>query len=337
LKEIRIIAYIFFTSVLFGTAFSSFASEQEIDGPIYRREISITAQYMLYQERFSELEKEAQEFRKNKTRLPDGTWMLQFFYEGLSVKDKTPEGWKHYFNIINKWLNQAPDSITARIAAAGAWIDYGATVRGKGYAESVSEEGWQILAESNEKALKLLETKPSDGMDDCPQRYSYLLNIARVQGWSRPQFEALFHEAVTFEPTYYSFYIRKAKYLLPRWYGEEGEWQQFAKDAIALTPASEGKSVYMRIVASLLMAPDISSLSDPRISWSLLKQGYMDVEKNFPGSRWNLNTFCKYACKAGDRETARELFNRIGEKPYLEAWGDKAEFEKWRKWSENGN
>ncbi len=309
------------------------ASEQVTDGPIARNQLKSTVQNLLYQEKFDVLDGMAQEFRKTKARFPEGLWKLQFFYEGLVPKDKSPEGWKNYLAIVGKWFEKSPDSITARVAAGSAWEEYGAYVRGKGYADTVTEEMWRVLGESFQKAYGLLENKPSDPTEDCPERYATLLNIARVQGWPRPQFEALFHEAVTFEPTYYPFYLLKARYLLPRWHGEEGEWQQFAKDAISLTPESEGKSVYMRIVGSFLIPVDITSFSDPGISWSLLKQGYLDVERNFPGSRWNLNMFCKYACKAGDKETAKELFKRIGDKPYIEAWGTRTEFEQWRKWA----
>ena len=121
---------------------------------------------------------------------------------------------------------------------------------------------------------------------------------------------------------------------MPRWNGEEGEWQQFAKDAISLTPKSEGKSIYMRIVGSFLLDPSKATLNDSRISWPLLKQGYIDVEQNYPGSRWNLNNFCKYACIVGDKETAKGLFKRIGNDPYIAAWVSKAEFDKWRLWAE---
>lgn len=311
------------------------ATDEVIDGPIARNQLKREVQNLLYQEKFDDLDNMAQELRKSKARFPEGVWKLQFFYEGLASKDKSPEGVRKHFALIDKWLQKSPDSITARVAAADAWQEFGANVRGKGYADTVSDEAWRVLAESFQKAYQFLEKKP-EGTDDCPERYASLINIAKIQGWARPQFDALFQEAVAYEPTYYPIYLQTAYYLLPRWHGEEGEWQQFAKDAIKLTPESEGKSVYMRIVGSLLMVSDITSFSDPGISWPLLKQAYIDTEQNFPGSRWNLNMFCKYACQAGDKETARQLFKRIGDRPYLEAWGGRTEFENWRKWAGDG-
>ncbi len=320
--------------VLFGSCITSIAVEQMVDGPIARRQLKKTVQDQLYQGKYNELEKLAGVFRKNKERLPEGVWKLQFFYEGLAAKNHSPNGWQQHFAILSKWLEEWPNSITARVAVAEAWLDFGSEVRGKAYADSVSAEGWRILAESNQKAYKLLETTPPEGADDCPERYNALLTIARTQGWERPHFEALFHEAVNFEPMYYPLYISKTIYLLPRWNGEEGEWQQFAKDAINLTPQSEGKSVYMRIVGSLLLATDVTSPGDPRLSWPTLRQGFFDVERNYPSSRWNLNVFCKWSCKFGDKETAKVLFKRIGNNPYIEAWGEREEFEGWRKWAE---
>ena len=231
---------------------------------------------------------------------------------------------------FDKWLRQNPNSITARVAAGNAWVNFGWDARGGGYASKVTEEGWRLLKERLEKAHTLVAKRPSNAHDDCPGRYDLLLNIALVQGWDRHNYERLFNEAITFEPTYFTYYLRKANYLFPKWHGEEGEWQQFAKEALKMTPSAQGKSVYMRILWATWKAKEFKSFDDPGISWSMMKEGFIDTERDFPNSPWNLNNFCRFACLAGDRETARELLARIGNRPYWDAWEGK-EFQQCQK------
>jgi hypothetical protein len=54
--------------------------------------------------------------------------------------------------------------------------------------------------------------------------------LAKGQSWERSRYEKNFEAAIAFEPTYHYFYSEKAQYLLPRWSGEEGEWERFAEE-----------------------------------------------------------------------------------------------------------
>jgi len=335
LKQLKVIICALLLAVIFQVPTLSIASEQVVDGPIARQHLQRTVLKMLYREKFDDLEKMSGEFRKTKARFPDGVWKLEFFYNGLSSPfEKSADGWKRYLAKMDKWMQKSPDSITAKVAAGEAWISFGMYARGGGYADSVSDEGWRLLAERIQKAYSLLAAKPSNRADDCPVRYDYLLSLAKTQGLPRPQFEALFQEAITFEPAYFSYYQRKVEYLQPRWHGEEGEWQQFAQEILKLDPEKEGKTLYTRaFLWPLWKYKKFTSFNAPGVSWPLMKQGFIDAEKSFPGSPWLLNNFCKSACIAGDKETARELFRRIDNHPYLEAWDDRDGFEKWREWA----
>jgi TPR repeat protein len=320
---------------------SKFAFAQVIDGPIARSQLERQVSNLLYQEKFDALEKMAQDLRTTKAKFPDGFWKLYSFYEGLSrPKNGSSDGWKRFLSKFDRWIQKYPDSITARTAAGSGWMKYGWAARGSGYVNTVNEEGWRLLDDRIKKAYSFLEKKPVRLSDDCPERYDLLLNLATAQGWDRPQYEALFHEAITLEPSYISYYVDKAGYLQPKWHGEEGEWQKFAKDAVKLAPESEGNSVYMHIILSLWEDKDRKSFGEVGISWDIMKQGFIDTERNFPNSPWNLNNFCKFACIAGDKETARMLFKRIGDRPYIEAWSDVlrvSEYKKWRDWALSDN
>ena len=67
--------------------------------------------------------------------------------------------------------------------------------------------------------------------------------------------------------------------------------------------------------------------------WSKVKQGFVEMEKRYPGSRRNLNGFLQFALLARDKETARELYQRIGDEGD-ESWGSYARYRLWRDWSD---
>jgi len=310
-------------------------SAKIVDGKIARDYLDRTIQRLLYQEKFAELEKIANDYRKTKAKLPEGVWKLEIYYYAFEEpKEKSPEGWQVLLAKLDKWQKLYPQSITARVAAANAWMYYGWAARGKGFAITITDEGSRLLHDRMQHAIELLRVKPGRATDDCPERFNLLLTFARTQGANREEFEALFDQAIKFEPAYPQFYIQKAEYLLPKWHGEAGESQAFAKTAVTLWPdRAAGNTIYARITASLHSDEGYTAFNESEISWPMMKQGYRDIERNYPGSKWNLNNFGKFACLAGDKETARDLLVRIGERPYIAAWQGRGEFEKCREWA----
>ena len=98
----------------------------------------------------------------------------------------------------------------------------------------------------------------------------------------------------------------------------------------------EGLSIYARIYWSHAGSVGGGGFQNPKLDWKKVRQGFRDIETQYPDSNWNLNNFCRFACLAGDHETARELFGRVGDAVSLPTWGSRTAFEGWRKWSEPG-
>jgi len=307
-----------------------------LDGPIAQKKIEREVQLLFEQEKFDELEKMANEFRINKTKFPDGVWKLTYFYMSFDLfeTNKNDVQCNEYIRNLEKWMSKHPNSITAKIAAGNAWLTYAWKARGGDYANTVAEQGWKLMHDRLEKAYQLVKDNPLEPLMDCQGRYHALMRIAMGQGWDREKFDALFREAVSFEPGFYSYYMVKAHYIMPRWGGFKGEWQQFAEDAVKMTPESEGMGMYTRILRSMWgYNKEFKDFNDPSVSWVKMKQGFLDMEKAYPDSFYNLNSFCLFACIAGDKETAKSLFKKIGKIPYTEAWYGRSNFEKWRRWA----
>jgi len=74
------------------------------------------------------------------------------------------------------------------------------------------------------------------------------ITVALGQGWSRTDHDKLFEEAITFEPKFWYSDLAQAKFLMPRWYGEPGDWEKVA-EAGAGRPGGLGWESYARVVS----------------------------------------------------------------------------------------
>lgn len=280
-------------------------------------------------ENFDELESMARDLRENKSRFSGGYLKLPTFYNALCIPETSSEtSYRDLFDRIGRWEARFPGSVTARVVEGETWLNYAWFARGNGYADTVSELGWSLFKQRAQKAYEVLGQPPAGG--DCPERYNQLLTVALALGWDRDAYEKVFDEAVAFDPSYYPFYLKKVVYLLPRWYGNDGEWQKFADDAVKLAPTSEGMAVYTRITLATFEQGEWNSFGGAGVSWPKMRQGFRDLERQYPGSRWNLNLFAMFAAIADDSDTASELFAKIGDDPDLEVFGSRKNYDYYR-------
>jgi hypothetical protein len=147
------------------------------------------------------------------------------FYESLACRSDEPESmWQLHERIHENWDAAKPRSVTAHVAHADFLTDYAWHARGTGYSNKVTKEGWRLFAERLAKARESLE-KSMDFKPKCPVWWRVWMTLAKGQGWSREDFEKLFQAAKAFEPQFWGYDVAKAQYLLPRWYGQPGEWE----------------------------------------------------------------------------------------------------------------
>lgn len=291
---------------------------------------------LLAQHDYAQLEKEIATARATKARLQGGIWKVSMFYDGVGEAPFAADGrtvdWATQFLELKKWIAAYPKSAAARIAMAQAYINYGWEGRGVGYANSVSGFGWQKFRQGIQLAeAELLEAAKLK--EKCPYWYEAMQQVALAQGWSKEQARALFEEATAFEPTYYHYYRQYAYFLMPKWYGEEGETQELAEEASKKLPERDGAIVYFEI-ASLLVCPCDEENNDmDSMSWPKIKEGYTTLEKAYGTSRLKVNRFAYMSVVAKDKESARAAFAQIGEDWQKKYWIDLRYFEKAKAWA----
>ncbi len=280
---------------------------------------------------FEALDARANEVRAGRERFDNGTWKLEHLYSSLACKEDAPETtWQLHEKILLEWREKMPESVTARVAHANFLVGYAWHGRGSGYSNEVTEEGWRLHAERLTAARNLLvETKSLP--TKCPALWHVLMQVALGQSWTKQEFATLFEEAKAQELEYHLHDFAQARFLMVRWHGEVGDWEKAAEKEIE-RPDGLGHEGYARVVADQRGYYD-DIFKETKASWPLTRTGFEKLRKRHPDSAEILNTFCRLAVIAGDKQLAKKLFDEIDENIITYCWGERKRFFQMRRWA----
>jgi len=195
----------------------------------------------------------------------------------------------------------------------------------------VSDVAWEVFNKRLSIAAQVLY-EAATLKEKCPEWYEVSLRVSVGQSWNREEFERLFAEGVKLEPTFYYLYQVKAMYLLPRWFGKEGEWERFAEESALKVGGHQGDIIFFAIYAAMLSVNvnDVTFMNTHHFAWPRLKAGFRSIEKLYGVAPHRLNQACFFAVASGDTRTAVELFDRIGEEFDKTVWRSKSTFDIFR-------
>jgi hypothetical protein len=285
---------------------------------------------------YGQLDSEAQQARRGKDRLLGGGWKLNTFYAAVSVPSNGSDGgggdWDAHINKLKKWVAKDPQSAAASMALAMAYMGWGGEARGTSYANTVSQEGWKLF-EKRAGMAKATLVEAARLQEKCPGWFFAMQNVARAEAWSKSDEKELFDQAISFEPAYYYFYQNHAEFLLPKWYGAEGETQAFINDVTARVPEPDGSMLYFELSNSVACQcdPDRDTLKD--ISWAKAKEGYANIERLYGTVNIKNNRYAYMAYMSGDKAAAQQAFAMIGDNPDHNVWHDQNAFDTARGWA----
>src|SRR5882762_11266709 len=295
-----------------------------------------TAARILNEEKFVELDCLAGHARSAKQRLPGGSWKIHLLYQGLRQPvpypvHATQEDWGDLLQRLQRWVKARPESITARVALALAYLDYAHDARGSGYASTVSESGWKLFEQRTAEAKRILK-EASALATKCPEWYVAMQMVSVNQGWSVTEARALFEEANKFEPEYYTYARDLAYYLLPKWSGDAGDTEKFLQEVADRIGADKGDILYFQVAAANYVICGCDG--NPELSWDRIKRGFEASEKRYGVSMPNSNRIAYLATYFGERDLiyAGKILTRIGDQWDAETWGRQEEFAKIRQW-----
>jgi hypothetical protein len=250
--------------------------------------------------------------------------------------DNATDGdWKAQIDALKAWVAARPESAAARIALADAYGGWGYKARGGGSADTVTDEGWRLYNERYAMAASVL-VDAAKLKEKSPYWYSVMGYVARAQGWSKSQAKELLDAAVAFEPGYYHVYRQYANFLLPKWYGEQGDAQAFAEQVSAQIGGEEGDFVYFELATTLACGCDTSEdkAELQGLSWPRIKSGYAAMEHLYGDSNLKMNRFAYLAVIENDQPTAAATLAVIGDNWNRDAWPDQLHFLEAKAWAE---
>jgi hypothetical protein len=286
---------------------------------------------LLVAEKFDEIDRMADEFRHNHTRVKNGEWKLNALYEALDQPRLSDQDTLDHLAHLHKWVAERPESMTARLALATSLHRWAWVARGNGMANTVSAENWKLFEERHMESLRVLEAAEKLPTRD-PQLYLKLMDVGVATGWDKSKMRSLMDQGLAIEPEYFYFQRKFANYLLPKWYGELGDSARFAREAADRLGGERGDQMYYYIAGVLLKRGD-GDFPASQLDWQRIQRGFHSIGATFGNSMGMQNHLAFMAYKFHDTNVALAQFSVIGDRWEPGVWRDRKYFDRIRDWA----
>lgn len=271
------------------------------------------------QSKFENIERVAAQYRDEGAQAADGRSLYPIFCYVISqLVDARPSP----DDFLREWRRKIPRSSIAAAMAAERIYRAAWKARGSGFADTVKPEQWARFYELVGQADKTLEAARKYAARD-PYWHQMKISTSFHLPHGERSYEQSLKNAVTATRYDHSLYFGAVSDFTPKWGGSWQEVDAFARLAAAMTHDRDGDAFYARVywyVAQSEYMPSGDIFKDTEVSWPLMKRGFEDLIARYPHSAWNLNAFAGFACVAGDEETLRSLWPKIGAFLIPRAW-----------------
>jgi len=254
--------------------------------------------------KFAELDALAETYTREHSRFPDGRSKLESlfgvvrFYTNI---DMPVEEFAPQLEYQQKaWRAVNPRSALAAVSEAHVWNKYAWRLRGGGYADTVSKEGWKGFEEYIAKAEKvLLDSK--DYADSLPLWYEEMISVQLTR--SRTEMDRYYAEGIKKFPWYFQLHFSALTARLPQWGASVAETDKFITDIAT----KEGDPMYARLYWAYAGQAGLADLfKDSRAKWPRMKKGFQALLKDTQNDVWTANNYARFACMAEDKDAFRQ-------------------------------
>jgi hypothetical protein len=274
--------------------------------PAYMTEPGWLGQAYFGAAEYGKLEAVVQEYIKLKTRTEDGrfalfmlTWRLSDWLELWDEDQDSVMTAK-----LAEWREQFPRSALEPIVAAMQVHATAWRARGRGFSSTVTDEGWKLFAERNQRAWRILMDNKKDS-SALPTWYEQAIGIGNDANIPDQALRKLFDEGVRRYPGYHPLYFAYARHLSPRWGGNYADADAFIREQVTAKTNPEGEILYARLywVIDQYDGASPSFFDDSLVSWPRMRGGFERMMREYPKSKWNQASFAVFACRARDATT----------------------------------
>lgn len=273
---------------------------------------------LLAAKEYDEIERVAAQLQKSGAANIEGVPHLRAFFNGLFSGET--KNFPALQARIAAWRAARPKSNLARLAALEMWTEQAYQARGTGYASTITPGMEARMGAALDKGAATLKTLPKNAVES-PLFFDVVLRWGLFAGASREFFDKTFADGIKKFPNYLPLYTRRAHNLLPRWFGEPGEWEAMAKKRADQLGGEKGDVFYARIVWSLSqLVADLPKES--KFSYARAKRGFEILQEIQPDSISLASARLDTAIESEDWKTAKQVLTA--------PQGDKLENSWWR-------
>jgi hypothetical protein len=282
---------------------------------------------LLTDQKYEELEQLASRYREDKSRTSTGTPRLEMFYRSLQYPETAPGQYTVHalddrVQHLEAWLKARP-SRTVKLALAATLEELAWVARGGGFADTITADNSRIMDSAIAQAEQLLQELTEEEVDQDVYRYRVEMSLGILNRYDRSRMEDLLHAALELSPYETQSIETMVLYLLPRWYGREGELVELADRLAAEHRDASGEFTYAAVASRAYDFGEYRRFDeDNSFEWSRVRQGHIDWLKAEPDSPrvWGRQAY--FAKIAGDRPTAREAFEHLQGRYIKARWKD---------------
>lgn len=294
----------------------------------------------LIERRYTELEETASRLRRERPTFLTGRPQSLDFYEALTeVKDADGRRQQRQLDDrlqhLEAW-HAAQPSPTTRLVLATALRQAAWTARGSGFANTITPEAVQRMKDAVRRAEVLLKEAEPD-LRDAPSADAFLyytwMGIGVLDGYPEPRMRELLGRALACDPWFISAIDVMCQYLLPRWYGEEGDLLRLANDLTDQTREKTGEMTYAVVALSALNFGEIREPADDGFQWSRVRQGLRDWLKPASDSPYRWSLLAYWAHLADDHPTAQEAMTQLRGRWHTKVFSRQVDFLRTETWA----
>jgi WD40 repeat protein len=258
-------------------------------------------------EDFATLENLAAEAREEAQPSPGGHWKIAMFHDTIAyISDKQPAAVERRVEACRRWFAAKPESIAARTALVRTQLQFAWEARGRGFVNTVTEEGAKSFAERLEPIRKWVGEADWAKVDD-PYYFAGAIEYAKVAGGTAEQVDACMRAAAKCKQLVDEPFVGGAEFFLPRWHGSVDDLTEYALNVYEATRGRCGAEQYAAVVNRVHRYHGSTTFKDFPFSWSLVVEGYCDHAKRWPNLLRLANEFSILAWHQGDRAVGNAL------------------------------
>lgn len=241
-------------------------------------------------------------------------------------QDNTEAGWNAKRGLLESWVKARPQSRWAKIVLYRAWIRHAWHRRGADYAPKVTQKQWSGAQSALTQATKIASSLPNS-VQTNPTFYRVTLSFMVLAGTPIEQIKAVYAQAQRRFPTNRSLDFEMAWLLLPRWYGEPGEFQNFISTRADQIGGEAGDIAYGQMVLSQSdHFPEQKFWQQSHLSWPRAKRGFLALLRRNPNSVSIATWLMLNAQRNHDRSTARAMMIRLNNRANSSKWNNPHDF-----------